>query len=176
MSKKTRYRSCPACGENVAFTTYANPTPTVDVVLRVAGRGVALIRRRNPPPGWALPGGFVDEGESAEHAALRELREEVGAEVELTGLLGVYSHPERDPRMHTLSVVFTAEVEDSSHLRPGDDAGEVRVFPLEDLPETAFDHGRILRDYLGHLQGGGGGVENGASHCPGGSPGPETSG
>ena len=176
MSRQTILRSCPSCGEQVAFTTYANPTPTVDVILRAGEGGVVLIRRRNPPWGWALPGGFVDYGESVEQAARREVREEVGADVELDRLVGVYSHPERDPRMHTLSVVFTAEVEDSSHLRPGDDAGEVRVFPLEDLPETAFDHGRILRDYLGHLQGGGGGVENGASHCPGGSPGPETSG
>ena len=167
MSKKTQYQSCPACGERVAFATYANPTPTVDVVLRAGESGVVLIRRRNPPPGWALPGGFVDEGESAEHAALRELREEVGADVELEGLLGVYSHPERDPRKHTLSVVFTAELGDPSVLRAGDDAGEVRVFSLEELPETAFDHARILADYQRQRQQGRGRVESGASCCPG---------
>ncbi|MCF8030272.1 MAG: NUDIX hydrolase [Desulfohalobiaceae bacterium] len=167
MSRRTIHRPCPSCGEQVAFATYANPTPTVDVVLRAGEGGVVLIRRRNPPWGWALPGGFVDYGESVEQAARREVREEVGADVELDGLVGVYSHPERDPRKHTLSVVFTAEVGDYLGLLPGDDASEVRVFPLEDLPETAFDHGRILRDFLRHLQGGEGGLENGASRCQG---------
>jgi 8-oxo-dGTP diphosphatase len=167
MSKKTAYQPCPDCGKQVAFATYANPTPTVDVVLRAGKSGVVLIRRKNPPPGWALPGGFVDEGESAEHAAVREVSEEVGVEVELQGLLGVYSHPERDPRKHTLSVVFTAKLADLAILRAGDDAGEVRVFSLDDLPETAFDHGRILADYQRRLQKGTGAVENGASRCPG---------
>jgi 8-oxo-dGTP diphosphatase len=167
MSRETLYSPCPACGERVGFTFYANPTPTVDVALRVGEEGVVLIRRRNPPPGWALPGGFVDRGESAEQAARRELWEEVGADVELTGLLGVYSHPERDPRKHTLSVVFTAELEDSSRLRPGDDAGEVRVFPLREPPDMAFDHELILRDFLGRLRGEKGGVRSGASSCRG---------
>lgn len=167
MSTKTQYETCPACGERVAFVTHANPAPTVDVVLRAGENEVVLIRRKNPPHGWALPGGFVDQGESAEHAAQRELREEVGAEVRLQGLLGVYSHPERDPRKHTLSVVFTAELADPSVLRAGDDAGEVRVFPLDDLPETAFDHGHILEDYTKHLEGGRGLVGSGASRCPG---------
>ncbi|MEF8824025.1 MAG: NUDIX hydrolase [Desulfohalobiaceae bacterium] len=167
MTKRTEYRSCPSCGEEVVFTSYANPTPTVDVVLRVGETGVALIRRRNPPSGWALPGGFVDEGESVEQAARRELWEEVGADVDLEGLLGVYSHPERDPRKHTLSVVFTAEMQDSSLLRAGDDAGDVWVFDLRELPEMAFDHERILSDFLGRLRGEGGGVESGASSCRG---------
>ena len=165
MTKRTEYRSCPSCGEEVAFTSYANPTPTVDVVLRVGESGVALIRRRNPPSGWALPGGFVDEGESAEQAARRELLEEVGVDVDLQGLLGVYSHPERDPRKHTLSVAFTAGLEDSSLLRAGDDAGDVQVFDLRDLPEMAFDHERILSDYLDRLRGEGGCVQSGASSC-----------
>ena len=166
MSRQTILRSCPSCGEQVAFTTYANPTPTVDVILRAGEGGVVLIRRRNPPWGWALPGGFVDYGESVEQAARREVREEVGADVELDGLVGVYSHPERDPRKHTLSVVFTAKVGDYLGLLPGDDASDVRVFFLDDLPETAFDHGRILRDFLLRLKGDEGGLENGASRCP----------
>jgi 8-oxo-dGTP diphosphatase len=126
---------------------HANPLPTVDVLLHVPGRGVLLVERRNPPPGWALPGGFVDAGETVEQAAVREAREETGLEVELTGLFGVYSDPGRDPRRHTLSVVFTAQARDLDRLAPGDDAGEARFFPLDALPETAFDHGRILGDF-----------------------------
>lgn len=137
---------CPVCGR--PLPAYRNPTPTVDILIYCPGRGVVLIERRNPPAGWALPGGFVDYGESVEHAAIREALEETGLEVELTGLLGVYSDPRRDPRGHTVSVVFTAMAKDISLLAAGDDAGRARLFPLDDLPEVlAFDHGLMLKDF-----------------------------
>ena len=142
-------KTCPSCGHPVAV--HANPVPTVDVVVFLPGQGVVLVERRNPPLGHALPGGFVDYGETAEHAAVREAKEESGLDVVLTGLLGVYSHPSRDARLHTLSVVFTAQAVDPSALRAGDDAAGVGVFPLDALPELAFDHARILADYRLHL-------------------------
>lgn len=123
-----------------------NPYPTVDVIIELPG-GIVLVRRRNPPPGWALPGGFVDYGESVERAAVREAREETGLEVELTALLGVYSDPDRDPRFHTMSTVFVASARGTP--RGGDDAAEARVFDPENLPEPmAFDHAGIIADYL----------------------------
>ena len=125
---------------------YRNPVPTVDVVVEVDG-GIVLIRRRNPPPGWALPGGFVDDGEPLWAAAVREVREETGLEVELTALLHVYSRPDRDPRQHTVSTVFVGRA--SGVPRGSDDAAEARVFPPDGLPSPlAFDHGEILADYL----------------------------
>jgi len=142
---------CPHCGEPV--TMYRNPTPTVDVVILVPGGadgedGVVLIERKNPPHGWALPGGYVDYGETCETAAVREMKEETGLDVVLTGVLGVYSDPKRDARHHTMSVVYTAVPRDASVLEAGDDAGEARVFPLGRWPELAFDHGQILDDFM----------------------------
>lgn len=147
---RAKSSTCPTCGG--PLPVYHNPTPTVDVIIHMPGRGVVLIRRRNPPLGWALPGGFVDYGETVETAAIREAREETGLDVELTGLFGVYSDPARDPRKHTLSVVFTALAEDSARLAAGDDAAGAGVFPLEALPEPlAFDHAVILGDYRDRL-------------------------
>ncbi|MBW2263208.1 MAG: NUDIX hydrolase [Deltaproteobacteria bacterium] len=129
-----------------------NPFPTVDVIIELPG-GIVLVRRKNPPPGWALPGGFVDYGESLEHAARREAREETGLEVELTRLLGVYSEPGRDPRFHTASTVYVASA--GGTPRGGDDAAEARVVDPADLPEPiAFDHERIIADYLEMLRTG----------------------
>jgi len=135
---------CPRCGQ--PFATYRNPIPTVDIIIRVRG-GVVLIKRKNPPFGWALPGGFVDYGESAEHAAVREAQEETSLEVSDLKLFGVYSEPDRDPRHHTLTVVFTARGLGMPHA--SDDAAEIAVFAREQLPsEMAFDHARILRDFF----------------------------
>ncbi len=139
-------KPCPHCGKPVVH--YRNPVPTVDALINIPGRGVVLIKRHNEPFGWALPGGFVDYGEPVEVAAIREAKEETGLTVELTGLLGVYSDPHRDPRQHTMSVVFTAQALDPDELAAGDDAGDVGVFPVGEWPSPlAFDHERILNDY-----------------------------
>ena len=111
-----------------------NPVPTVDVLIHSAKQGIVLVERRNAPLGWALPGGFVDYGESCEAAAVREAKEETGLDVQLTGLLGVYSDPARDPRGHTISVVYTAQAQDLSQLCAGDDAGQTVFFALNALP------------------------------------------
>lgn len=140
---------CPHCGREVGV--YRNPTPTVDVVILMpmeGGEGVVLIERANPPHGWALPGGFVDYGETCEHAAVREMKEETGLDVTLTGLLGVYSDPDRDPRQHTMSVVYTGVPEDPDALLAGDDAAQAQVFPLGQWPELVFDHAKILADFM----------------------------
>ncbi len=134
---------CPHCGKDTG--RYLTPAPTVDIIIETSG-GIVLIRRKNPPYGWAIPGGFVDYGESVEHAAVREAKEETGLDVKLTGLLGVYSDPARDPRFHTISTVFIAKAEG---IPVGlDDAAEAQIFTLDALPEPlAFDHAKILGDY-----------------------------
>lgn len=144
-----RSRKCPHCGAEVE--TFRNPFPTVDVVIHAPGLGVVLVERANEPYGWALPGGFVDYGEPCERAAVREALEETGLEVVLTGLLGVYSDPERDPRHHTMSVVYTARTDAPEAIRAGDDAAKARFWPLENLPPLVFDHARIMEDYMAAL-------------------------
>lgn len=134
---------CPNCGAEVE--THRNPVPTVDVIIAVDG-GIVLIERKNPPPGWALPGGFVDYGESYEDAARREALEETGLRVRDLRQFHTYSNPGRDPRMHTASTVFTAVAE--GRPRGGDDAARAEIFSPENLPELAFDHARILADYF----------------------------
>ena len=121
-----------------------NPYPTVDVVVETEG-GIVLIERRNPPHGWALPGGFVDYGECVEDAARREVLEETGLSVQLTTLLGVYSAPDRDPRQHNLSIVYIGT--SAGHPRSGDDAARAKVFDVHALPPLVFDHEQILADY-----------------------------
>jgi 8-oxo-dGTP diphosphatase len=107
--------------------------------------GVLLIERRNPPPGWALPGGFVEYGETVERAAARELEEETGLVAESLEQFGVYSDPARDPRGHTVSVIFIVRARGAP--RGGDDAKAARFFAWDALPPLAFDHAQILRDY-----------------------------
>jgi 8-oxo-dGTP diphosphatase len=133
-----------------------NPVPTVDIVIHVAGAGIVLVERKHPPHGWALPGGFVDHGETCEAAARREAREETGLEVVLTGLVGVYSDPARDQRMHTISVVYAAQAVDIARLKGGDDAAKAALFPLDALPKLAFDHAKIVQDFMAGLPRSGG--------------------
>ena len=122
------------------------PLPTVDVVIEIDG-GIVLIERRNPPHGWALPGGFVDYGEPVEEAARREMREETTLDITLTALLGVYSDPTRDARGHTISTVFVGRA--TGTPKAADDAADVGVFSEHDLPTPlAFDHARIVADYF----------------------------
>lgn len=142
---------CPHCGQEIMPR---NPYPTVDVVLYHPQRGVVLVERSNPPYGWALPGGFVDYGESVEAAARREVREETGIDAGPLILLGVYSDPGRDPRFHTMSTVFVARVQENASPVAGDDARCARFFPLHALPSLVFDHRRILDDFGHHLKQG----------------------
>ncbi len=123
-----------------------NPFCTVDVIIET-GEGVILIKRKNPPPGWAIPGGFVDYGESLEDAIIREAKEETGLDIKLLRQFHTYSDPGRDPRHHTVSTIFIAAA--SGKPQAGDDAEEVGVFSRNSLPvKIAFDHRRILEDYF----------------------------
>jgi 8-oxo-dGTP diphosphatase len=119
----------------------------VDIIIEIPGGGIVLIERLNPPHGWALPGGFVDYGESLEDAARREAREETGLELERLRQFRAYSDPARDPRHHTATVVFAAL--GVGLPKAADDAKNLKVFPVDELPESlAFDHATILKDYL----------------------------
>ena len=148
---------CPECGAEI--NRFRNPVPTVDIIIEIDGAdvpaGIVLIRRKNPPPGWAIPGGFVDYGETVEQAAVREAFEETGLRVTLKRLLGVYSDPDRDPRHHTISTVFVAAASGQPEGR--DDAAEAAVFAEGSLPsDMAFDHAEILSDYYAGLRAGSG--------------------
>jgi 8-oxo-dGTP diphosphatase len=133
----------------LAMTAYRNPTPTVDLIIELMHRPhrpIVLIERHHPPLGWALPGGFVDYGESVETAARREALEETQLAVTLVEQFAVYSDPRRDLRQHTLSVVFlaTARVDPMA----GDDAKTAAIIqPWEQPDQLCFDHDRILQDY-----------------------------
>jgi ADP-ribose pyrophosphatase YjhB (NUDIX family) len=123
-----------------------NPAPTADIIIEYKG-GIVLIRRKNEPVGWALPGGFVDYGESLEAAAVREAKEETGLEVELKRQFHTYSDPSRDPRRHTITTVYIATGQGT--LKAGDDAGRAEVFTQSSLPDDiVFDHKDILDDYF----------------------------
>lgn len=125
------------------------PEIAADIVIELedrSGRPIVLIRRAHPPLGHALPGGFVDVGETVEHAAVREAREETGLDVTLASLLGVYSDPARDPRGHTVAIVYVATARGEPVA--GDDAAGILVTDPESVPPLIGDHGRIVADYL----------------------------
>ncbi len=122
------------------------PLITVDIIIEI-NSGIILIKRKNPPHGWAIPGGFVDYGESLEDCARREAKEETGLDINLLRQFHTYSDPSRDPRHHTVSTIFIATA--TGKPKAGDDAKEAVVFTRESLPDDiAFDHRRILDDYF----------------------------
>jgi len=133
---------CPHCNTSIPPR---NPAPTVDIIIQIDS-GIVLIERKNPPHGWALPGGFVDYGESLEDAARREALEETGLVVELTKQMHTYSDPKRDARQHTISTVFIAKAK--GQPQGGDDAIRADIFMEGELPPLVFDHARIINDYL----------------------------
>lgn len=138
---------CPKCG--AAVKAYANPFPTVDALIYDPDRGLVLIERKYEPFGWALPGGFVDYGETVEQAVVREAFEETGLRVAVRALLGVYSDPKRDPRFHTITTVFLVSAADYSTLSGGDDAKAAKLFPLAGLPpDISFGHRDIIQDFI----------------------------
>ncbi len=123
---------------------YRQPSLTVDMIIETT-EGIVLIERKNEPHGWALPGGFVDYGETLEDAAVRESLEETGLTVKLARQFHAYSNPDRDPRHHTVSVVFIGTAEGTP--TGGDDARTAKSFPLTAIPDLVFDHARIIDDY-----------------------------
>jgi len=127
-----------------------SPSPTVDLIIALPSQHLVLVRRKYPPFGWALPGGFAEVGETLGNAARREALEETGLTVELLEQFYTYSDPRRDPRRHTVSTVFLARAD--GEPRGGDDAAEARAFPAGALPEPlCFDHARIVADYHHYL-------------------------
>jgi len=139
--------SCPRCGSGIEV--YQNPIPTVDIIIEIESRGIILIKRKNPPYGWAIPGGFVDVGEFLEETALREAKEETNLDVKLLRQFHTYSDPKRDPRHHSISTVYIAKGEGKPQAK--DDALEIGIFTQSNLPEEiAFDHRAILNDYFKH--------------------------
>lgn len=130
---------------------YKNPFPTVDIIIEIkrddGELGFILIKRKNPPFGWALPGGFVNYGETLEKAAVREAKEETSLDIELIGQFHTYSEPDRDPRFHTISTIFIARAEGRPRAR--DDAKEIGIFTARSRHRPlAFDHEKILADYF----------------------------
>ena len=131
-------------------SNYKNPFPTVDIIIEAESRekkGIVLIERKNPPHGWAIPGGFVDYGESLEQAAVREAEEETSLKIKIIRQFHTYSDPGRDPRSHTISTVFIAEA--SGEPKGMDDAISAKIFSRDEIPSNlAFDHKKIIEDYF----------------------------
>jgi ADP-ribose pyrophosphatase YjhB (NUDIX family) len=144
MSGKKTLTTCPHCGGQIE--KFMNPVPTADAIIEIEDQFV-LIERKNSPLGWAIPGGFVDYGETVEQAAVREAREETTLDVQLVHLLGVYSDPRRDPRSHTITTVFVAKAK--GEPKADDDAKAIGLFSKDHMPDTlAFDHRKVLEDYF----------------------------
>ncbi len=130
---------------------YKCPIPTVDIIIEIKRKngqeGIILIKRKNPPHGWALPGGFVDCGESLEEAAVREAKEETSLDIKLKSQFHTYSDPKRDPRKHTISTVYVATAQGKPKAQ--DDAQDIGIFTKEEINfPLAFDHQKILADYF----------------------------
>ena len=130
---------------------YKHPIPTIDIIIEIerenGQEGIILIKRKNPPHGWALPGGFVDYGESLEEAAVREAKEETSLDIRLKSQFHTYSDPERDPRKHTISTVYVATAQGKPKAQ--DDAQDIGIFTKEEINfPLAFDHRKILADYF----------------------------
>jgi ADP-ribose pyrophosphatase YjhB (NUDIX family) len=143
MKRKTI--QCPQCKTEIE--AYRNPIPTVDIIIEIESKGIILIKRKNPPYGWAIPGGFVDYGESLEEAAVREAKEETDLDVQLIKQFHTYSDPNRDPRHHTITTVYIVKA--NGIPKAQDDAIEIGIFSEMNLPaEIAFDHRAILKDYF----------------------------
>jgi ADP-ribose pyrophosphatase YjhB (NUDIX family) len=143
MVKKTI--QCSKCKNEIEV--YKNPIPTVDIIIEIESKGIVLIKRKNPPYGWAIPGGFVDYGESLEEAVMREAKEETNLDVKLARQFHTYSDPKRDPRHHTISTIYIAKGNGIPQAK--DDAIEIGIFTESNLPnEIAFDHRSILNDYF----------------------------
>jgi ADP-ribose pyrophosphatase YjhB (NUDIX family) len=131
---------------------YRTPRLAVDIIIEMASGGIVLIRRKNPPYGWAIPGGFVEYGESLEEAAIREAKEETGLDITLIRQMHTYSDPARDPRGHTVAAVYVARA--SGVPEGADDAEAAEVFTENTLPpDIVFDHRKILADYRRHTDG-----------------------
>lgn len=145
-------KTCPHCNENIS--KYNNPYPTVDVVIYHKDYGIVLIERKNTPFGWALPGGFAEQGESLENAAMREMQEETSLDVKLQGILGVYSEPDRDPRFHTITITYVGHVDSPQNLCAGDDASKAKFYKLDNLPiSLCFDHDLAVSHFKDYLAG-----------------------
>lgn len=139
---------------------YVNPVPTVDIIIEMGMDEILLIKRKNEPKGWAIPGGFVDYGESLEEAAVREAKEETSLDVAIVEQLHTYSDPERDPRQHTISTVYIAKGE-GGIPEAADDASDIGLFREDNIPPLMFDHEKILRDYFRYKKRIGRGTEKG---------------
>ena len=133
--------------------TPKTPTLAVDVLVELDGK-LLLVERKHEPYGWALPGGFVDVGEAPAHAAVREAKEETSLDVELVAQLHAYGRPDRDPRGHTVSIVYVARDLGTSKPEAADDAKALKAFPLDALPALAFDHAAVIADYVAWKQDG----------------------
>ncbi len=135
------------------MTRPETPPVAADAIIELIdrpGRPIVLIARRFPPLGWAIPGGFVEWGETVEAGAIREASEETGLRVTLTALLGVYSDPKRDPRGQTIGVVYVATARGDPVA--GDDAGAIQIIDPREPPPLAFDHAQILTDYVARFR------------------------